>query len=263
MKSLISTNFSIAAKLSNTCRYIDDLLTLNNLHFHTYIGQIYPPESELKEPAESWSVLWGVQSAPCSAAPVAFISWTEACSNRCCSCIAFTYSSYTPGLESTNTACPVIPLFQCMYCLYLPSELALCSVLIALPIIVLAWPKKERKKKGFACLVICLVIWWCSPAILIVLHVIHEYYTVTGIGSCGPHVCRVNIPNTLVFPGPAYLLDILLPYITACGFMLCYTILYLFCARLQYYLLFSSCSGFGALSRGRDKVVDAIRLLDL
>ena len=33
MKSLILTDLSVAAKFSNTCRYIDDLLTLNNPDF--------------------------------------------------------------------------------------------------------------------------------------------------------------------------------------------------------------------------------------
>ena len=41
MKSLISTVFSVAAKFSNTCRYIDDLLTLNNNDFRAYTRQIY------------------------------------------------------------------------------------------------------------------------------------------------------------------------------------------------------------------------------
>ena len=48
MKSLIS----VAAKFSNTCRYIDDLLTLNNPDFQACIGQIYPPELELNKTTE-------------------------------------------------------------------------------------------------------------------------------------------------------------------------------------------------------------------
>ena len=53
MKSLIHTDLSVAAKFSNTCRYIDDLLTLNNPDFQACIGQIYPPELELKKTTES------------------------------------------------------------------------------------------------------------------------------------------------------------------------------------------------------------------
>ena len=50
---LIRTDLSVAAKFSNTCRYIDDLLTLNNPDFQACIGQIYPPELELKKTTES------------------------------------------------------------------------------------------------------------------------------------------------------------------------------------------------------------------
>ena len=53
MKSLIRTDLSVAAKFNNTCRYIDDLLTLNNPDFQVCIGQIYPPELELKNTTES------------------------------------------------------------------------------------------------------------------------------------------------------------------------------------------------------------------
>ena len=53
MKSLIRTDLSVAAKFNNTCRYINDLLTLNNPDFQACIGQIYPPELELKKTTES------------------------------------------------------------------------------------------------------------------------------------------------------------------------------------------------------------------
>ena len=49
MKSLIHTDLSVAAKFSNTCRCIDDLLTLNNPDFQACIGQIYPQKLELKK----------------------------------------------------------------------------------------------------------------------------------------------------------------------------------------------------------------------
>ena len=52
MKSLIQTDLSVAAKFSNTPRYIDDLLMLNNPDFQTCIGQIYPPKLELKKITE-------------------------------------------------------------------------------------------------------------------------------------------------------------------------------------------------------------------
>ena len=47
MKSLMKKNMSKAKIFSNTFRYIDDLLTLNNPSFEQAIGDIYPPE--LKE----------------------------------------------------------------------------------------------------------------------------------------------------------------------------------------------------------------------
>ena len=56
MKSLIQTDLSVAAKFSNICRYIDDLLTLYNPEFQVCIGQIYPPpplELGLKKTTES------------------------------------------------------------------------------------------------------------------------------------------------------------------------------------------------------------------
>ena len=48
MKSQIQDDISVAAKFSNTCRYIDDLLTFNNCDFQPYIGQIYPRIRALK-----------------------------------------------------------------------------------------------------------------------------------------------------------------------------------------------------------------------
>ena len=47
------TDLSVAAKFSNSCRYINDLLTLNNPDLQACIGQIYPPELDLKKTTES------------------------------------------------------------------------------------------------------------------------------------------------------------------------------------------------------------------
>ena len=52
MKKLLKTNLSKARLFSNTFRYIDDLLTLNNPSFGNVIGDIYPPELVLKETTE-------------------------------------------------------------------------------------------------------------------------------------------------------------------------------------------------------------------
>ena len=52
MKKLLKTNMSKARLFSNTFRYIDNLLTLNNPSFGNVIGDIYPPELVLKETTE-------------------------------------------------------------------------------------------------------------------------------------------------------------------------------------------------------------------
>ena len=43
----------MAKRFSNTVRYIDDLLTLNNARFEEEISNIYPPELTLKRTTES------------------------------------------------------------------------------------------------------------------------------------------------------------------------------------------------------------------
>ena len=53
MKNLIKTNLMLGKKFSNTMRYIDDLLTLNNTSFHSAIDDIYPEELKLKKTSES------------------------------------------------------------------------------------------------------------------------------------------------------------------------------------------------------------------
>ena len=47
----------LAKRFSNTMRYIDDLLTLNNALFHSAINDIYPVELELKKTSESSTAL--------------------------------------------------------------------------------------------------------------------------------------------------------------------------------------------------------------
>ena len=53
MQHIISSNLRLAKKFSNTVKYIDDLLTLNNSNFANEIPNIYPPELVLKRTTES------------------------------------------------------------------------------------------------------------------------------------------------------------------------------------------------------------------
>ena len=53
MRGLLKNNFHLARRFSNTVRYIDDLLTLNNPSFENEITNIYPPELVLKRTTES------------------------------------------------------------------------------------------------------------------------------------------------------------------------------------------------------------------
>ena len=53
MKEKMRTDLSVASKFSRTCRYIDDLLSLNNSGFEASVSEIYPPELELKRTTES------------------------------------------------------------------------------------------------------------------------------------------------------------------------------------------------------------------
>ena len=58
MKKLLKTNMSKARLFSNTFRFIDDLLTLNNPTFGNVIGDIYPPELVLKETTEKSGLVY-------------------------------------------------------------------------------------------------------------------------------------------------------------------------------------------------------------
>ena len=53
MRYLLKNNYQLARKCSNTVRYIDDLLTLNNSSLESEIPNIYPSELELKRTTES------------------------------------------------------------------------------------------------------------------------------------------------------------------------------------------------------------------
>jgi len=57
MKQLLKVNMGKAKVFSNTVRYIDDLLTLNNPLFEEEIANIYPTELVLKKTTESYSMV--------------------------------------------------------------------------------------------------------------------------------------------------------------------------------------------------------------
>ena len=48
-------NKSLAVAFNSTFRYIDDVLSINNCYFHTYVDSIYPSELEIKDTTESAS----------------------------------------------------------------------------------------------------------------------------------------------------------------------------------------------------------------
>ena len=43
----------LASQFNFTYRYIDDVLSINNPYFENYLGQMYPPELEIKDTTES------------------------------------------------------------------------------------------------------------------------------------------------------------------------------------------------------------------
>ena len=54
IQSLLSTGKKkLASQFNFTYRYIDDVLSINNPDFDNYLGQMYPPELEIKNTAES------------------------------------------------------------------------------------------------------------------------------------------------------------------------------------------------------------------
>ena len=58
MKNLLRDNLCMAKQFSNTVRYIDDLLTLNNSHFEEEITNIYPSELTLKRTGSTNCPTW-------------------------------------------------------------------------------------------------------------------------------------------------------------------------------------------------------------
>ena len=54
IQSLLSTGRKrLASQFNLTYRYIDDVLSINNPDFENYLGQMYPPELEIKDTTES------------------------------------------------------------------------------------------------------------------------------------------------------------------------------------------------------------------
>ena len=54
IQSLLSTGRKrLASQFNFTYRYIDDVLSINNPDFENYLGQMYPPEHEIKDTTES------------------------------------------------------------------------------------------------------------------------------------------------------------------------------------------------------------------
>jgi hypothetical protein len=43
---------SLAVAFNSTFRYIDDVLSINNNHFHSYVDSIYPNQLEIKDTIE-------------------------------------------------------------------------------------------------------------------------------------------------------------------------------------------------------------------
>ena len=52
-KLLHEKNKSLAVAFNSTFRYIDDVLSINNDRFHSYVDSIYPSELEIKDTTES------------------------------------------------------------------------------------------------------------------------------------------------------------------------------------------------------------------
>ena len=54
IQSLLSTGWKrLASQFNFTYSYIDDVLSINNPDFENYLGQMYPPELEIKDTMES------------------------------------------------------------------------------------------------------------------------------------------------------------------------------------------------------------------
>ena len=62
MKQLMKDNLCMAKQFSDTVRYIDDLLTLNNRNFEGEIMSMYPSELKLRKTTEIYHI-WTYQLA--------------------------------------------------------------------------------------------------------------------------------------------------------------------------------------------------------
>jgi hypothetical protein len=47
----------LAVAFNSTFRYIDDILSINNNQFHSYVDSIYPSELEIKETSQNHLLL--------------------------------------------------------------------------------------------------------------------------------------------------------------------------------------------------------------
>ena len=54
IQSLLSTvKKNLASRINLIYRYIDDVLSIHNIEFENYLGQMYPAELEIKDTTES------------------------------------------------------------------------------------------------------------------------------------------------------------------------------------------------------------------
>jgi hypothetical protein len=53
LKLLHEKNKPLAVALNSPFRYIDDVLSINNDQFHSYVDSVYPSELEIKDTTES------------------------------------------------------------------------------------------------------------------------------------------------------------------------------------------------------------------
>ena len=66
MKNLMHDNLCMAKRFSDTVRYIDDLLTLNNSNFEEEIPNIYPPELRATSESDTKLSYLDISSSICS-----------------------------------------------------------------------------------------------------------------------------------------------------------------------------------------------------
>ena len=67
IQSLLSTcRKRLATQFNFTYRYIDDVLSINNQDFENYVGQMYPPELEIKYATENNTSVFHLALLPSS-----------------------------------------------------------------------------------------------------------------------------------------------------------------------------------------------------